>query len=114
MKHNLAMLKAALATAPAATWQGRLTRRVEFFALTVYKPPNWLYTSGKPKRFNPRGIHCVYFAADADVARIEHCRSRQNLTSAVAVTPDTQLLTFNSIQWPLPISYVSANWGCFL
>jgi hypothetical protein len=72
LKHDLESLKAALPNVPAGRWKGRLTRRVEFLALLACNPPNWLYTSGRPNRFNPRGIHCVYFAAAPDIARIEY------------------------------------------
>jgi hypothetical protein len=72
LKHNLESLKAELPNVPAARWKGRLTRRVEFLALTAYNPPNWLHTSSRPNRFNPAGIHCVYFAAAPEVARLEY------------------------------------------
>lgn len=71
MKHDLESLKAALHAAPTVSWKGRLTRRVAFFALTAINPPNWLYTSGKPNRFNPAGVDCIYFSLDPAVARIE-------------------------------------------
>jgi hypothetical protein len=72
LTHDLASLKAALPTAPALAMKARLTRRVEYLALARYDPPNWLYTSGKPKRYNPAGVHCVYFGADAKVTRAEY------------------------------------------
>lgn len=71
MIRDLEFLKAALSRAPSAAWKGRVARRVEFLALTTCNPPNWLHTSGRPNRFNPRGIHCIYFAGDPDVARLE-------------------------------------------
>ena len=71
MKHDLASLKAALKTAPAIAAKAKLFRRVEFAALVTYNPPNWLYTSGKPQRYNPAGVQCIYFGEDANVTKSE-------------------------------------------
>jgi len=71
LSHDLTSLKKALATAPAMTVKAKLFRRVEFLALVSITPPNWLYTSGKPQRYNPAGVHCVYFGADVNVTRTE-------------------------------------------
>ena len=72
MKHDLVSLKAALASAPARTVKGKLARLVPFNELAAYNPPEWLYTSGKPNRYNPFGVLCVYFAEDAEVAAGEY------------------------------------------
>ena len=72
MRHDLASLKTVLAKAPVSALRAKLTRRVEYLALARYNPPNWLFTSGKPKRYNPAGVHCVYFGGDVHVTRIEY------------------------------------------
>lgn len=43
-----------------------------FKDLASYKPPNWLYTSGKANRYNPAGVDCVYFAESREVAQAEY------------------------------------------
>jgi RES domain-containing protein len=82
LTHNLASLEAALPEVPALALKARLTRRVEFLALVNYHPPNWLYTSGKAKRYNPAGVHCVYFGTDVDVTRAEYKQMWEGLTGA--------------------------------
>lgn len=72
MTHYLASLKFVLATAPALAIKARLIRRVPYLDLARYDPPHWLFTSGKRKRYNPAGVHCVYFGSDADVTRTEY------------------------------------------
>lgn len=71
MSRDLKSLKKGLATAPAIAVKAKLFRRVEFVALVKHNPPNWLYTSGKPQRYNPAGVQCVYFGGDAEVTRAE-------------------------------------------
>ena len=82
MKHDLASLKAALKAAPARAVKTKLFRRVEFIALVSYNPPNWLYTSGKPQRYNPAGVHCVYFGGEPNVTRTEFEEIWQGLKAA--------------------------------
>ena len=72
MKHDLESLKVALASAPALHVKAELTRLVPFASLVNYDPPNWLYTSGKPNRYNPAGVNCVYFAETTEVAQAEY------------------------------------------
>lgn len=72
MKHDLASLKAALTRAPATVIDTTLIRRVEYLALIKYTPANWLYTSGRANRYNPPGVHCVYFGTDSAVVRSEY------------------------------------------
>ena len=72
MKHELASLKLALAGAPAAAFKAKLVRLVPFKDLVTYHPPNWLYTSGKPNRYNPAGVNCVYFSETKEVAQAEY------------------------------------------
>lgn len=80
MKHDLASLIQALYAAPALALRARLTRRVEYLTLANSSPPNWLYTSAKAKRYNPAGVHCVYFALDASVARSEYAQIWRGLS----------------------------------
>ena len=72
MKHDLASLKILLATAPAQAVKAQLTRIVPFIDLAAHTPPDWLYTSGKPNRYNPAGVNCVYFGETIEVARAEY------------------------------------------
>lgn len=69
MIHDLASLKAALATAPARAIKAELFRLVPFKALVAYTPPQWLYASGKPNRYNPAGVQCVYFGESREAAQ---------------------------------------------
>jgi RES domain-containing protein len=34
--------------------------------------PDWLFTSGKPNRYNPAGVNCVYSAETKEVAQSEY------------------------------------------
>ena len=71
MKHDLASLKAALAAAPAVPVKAnKLSRLVPQLALGA--SPNWLFTSGKPNRYNPAGVNCVYFSEKRDIAQAEY------------------------------------------
>lgn len=72
MKHDLESLKRALARAPARSLKARLSRLVPFGRVVENSPPDWLYTSGKPNRYNPAGIQCVYFGETKEVAEIEY------------------------------------------
>ena len=87
MTGDLASLKAALPSAPALSMKARLIRRVEYMALASYNPPNWLYTSGKPKRYNPAGVHCVYFGTDVTVTRSEYDQMWKGL-AGVSIYPN--------------------------
>jgi RES domain-containing protein len=71
MERDLTLLKQALALAPALSVNSRLVRRVEYFALANVNPPNWLHTSGKPQRYNPANVHCIYFSEDASTTLLE-------------------------------------------
>ena len=70
MNHDLASLKAALATVSAVKIKTKLTRLVP--QLDLGTSPNWLFTSGKPNRYNPVGVNCVYFAELREVAQVEY------------------------------------------
>lgn len=64
-----------LATAPTIPLEGELVRMVAFAPLTRRIPPDFLYASGKPNRFNPAGLECVYFATDEQTALAEYERA---------------------------------------
>jgi len=70
LKHNLASLKALLRKAPAVNVRTKLTRLVA--KLDLGPSPNWLFTSGKPNRYNPAGVDCVYFGETWEVAQSEY------------------------------------------
>ncbi len=40
--------------------------------LAARNPPDWLYASGGRNRYNPAGIHCIYFGEISEVARAEY------------------------------------------
>jgi len=48
----------------------KLARLVPQLALGA--SPNWLFTSGKPNRYNPAGVNCVYFAETRNIAQAEY------------------------------------------
>ena len=58
-----------------AAW---LQRIVERQVLEAHKPPDFLYTSGRAGRYNPAGMECVYFSADAATAGAEFDRYWEN------------------------------------
>jgi len=70
LKHDLASLKIALAVAPAIRVKTKLTRLVP--QLDLGASPDWLFTSGKPNRYNPVGVNCVYFGEGREVAQAEY------------------------------------------
>jgi RES domain-containing protein len=43
-----------------------------FIELCQNNPPDWLYCSCKPGRYNPKNIACVYFAENDRTAKAEH------------------------------------------
>lgn len=65
---------AVLATLPKRCVDGRLVRCVTRDALEGSAPPEFLFTSGKPNRYNPAGLQCVYFSENLDVAILEYSR----------------------------------------
>jgi hypothetical protein len=70
LKHTLASLKVALKKAPAVSVRTKLTRLVP--ELDLGPSPDWLFTSGKPGRYNPAGVDCVYFGETREVAQSEY------------------------------------------
>lgn len=51
-----------------------LARCVWLKALTASLPPDFLFTSGKPNRYNPAGVCCIYLAENVDTAILELTR----------------------------------------
>jgi hypothetical protein len=70
LKHDLASLKIALASAPAFKARAKLIRLVPHLDLGA--SPDWLFTSGKPNRYNPARVNCVYFSETKEVAQAEY------------------------------------------
>jgi RES domain-containing protein len=55
-----------------------------FVELCRNDPPDWLYCSCKPGRYNPKNIACVYFADGGRTARAEHaCNEESELQPIV-------------------------------
>lgn len=63
-----------LAGAPVRELRTTFVRRVQLLPLIQSAPVNFLFTSGKPNRFNPAGTPCVYFAEDEATAAAEFGR----------------------------------------
>ena len=62
----------ALASVPLISLRATLVRIVPLGDLVKHSPPDFLFTSGKPNRYNPAGLECVYFAEDEATARLEY------------------------------------------
>jgi len=80
LKNNLASLEALLRKAPAVNVRTKLTRLVP--ELDLGPSPNWLFTSGKPNRYNPAGVDCVYFGETREVAQSEYDNYWKRLAGA--------------------------------
>jgi RES domain-containing protein len=65
---------ALLPEVPVRPYQGRLQRIVNLTALQSKTPPDFFFASGRPNRYNPRGVHCLYFSEDAETAEAERAR----------------------------------------
>lgn len=64
----------ALPTVPVRELKTTLVRRVPLLAMAEASLLDFLFTSGKAYRFNPRGVACVYFAEDEATAAAEYER----------------------------------------
>lgn len=64
----------ALTTIATVSLRARLVRIVPNVSLGRSTPPNFLFTSGKPNRFNRAGVECVYFSEDEPTALAEYLR----------------------------------------
>jgi RES domain-containing protein len=60
-------------------YHGRLRRIVNLTALHSKAPPDFLFASGRPNRFNPRGVRCLYFSEEAETAEAERARYWEGL-----------------------------------
>jgi|SRR5919108_2907229 RES domain-containing protein len=69
----------ALDSAPVIEFHGTLARRVPLGDLLKNSPPDFLFTSGRPNRFNPAGVECVYFSEDEATACLEYAQQWANL-----------------------------------
>jgi RES domain-containing protein len=68
------------------------TSATPFVELCRNNPPDWLYCSCKPARYNPKNIACVYFADGGRTARAEHaCNEESDLQPIVFFTAKVQL-----------------------
>ena len=65
-------LAAALASAPAAAFRGKLARVVALDGLEKINPHDWLYSTKRPYRYNLAGSDCVYFSETREVAQTEY------------------------------------------
>jgi RES domain-containing protein len=65
---------ALLTSAPARKLCATFVRRVQLIPMIESAPVDFLFTSGKPNRFNPAGISCIYFAEDEATAAAEFAR----------------------------------------
>jgi len=63
-----------LPTATISELRATLVRMVPLGDLVKHMPPDFLFTSGRPNRYNPAGIECVYFSEDEATARLEYQR----------------------------------------
>lgn len=64
----------ALQKTAAIPWRTPLARRVPLFDLVTNLPPKFLWTSGKPNRFNLSGTECIYFSDNERTAQAEYSR----------------------------------------
>jgi RES domain-containing protein len=68
------------------------TSATPFLELCRNDPPDWLFCSCKPARYNPKSIACVYFADGGRTARAEHaCNEESDLQPIVFFTAKVQL-----------------------
>ena len=63
-----------LAAAPVHPLRGTLVRCVALLNLTAAGAPDYLFASGRPNRYNPAGVNCVYFSQDLRTALAEYLR----------------------------------------
>jgi RES domain-containing protein len=64
-------LQNALSGISPLSVNARLSRVVDFFDLTSQARFEFLYTSGRPNRFNPRGLQCLYLADERETCMME-------------------------------------------
>jgi len=71
---GVAEFERALASAPTIRLRRLVVRMIPGDWLEEGRSPDFLFTSGKPNRFNLKGVECVYFSEDEDTARAECVR----------------------------------------
>ena len=64
----------ALQSAPTGGLRAMLVRRIPLTPLVESRAVDFLFTSGRPYRFNPAGVQCIYFAEDERTAAAEYER----------------------------------------
>lgn len=67
----------------------RLYRCVERGALESSSPPSFLLVTGKPGRYNPDGVHCVYWGEDPEQSLLEYRRYMES----IGLDPDSSPFT---------------------
>lgn len=74
----------ALRTVATTTLSATLVRRVPLSPLIASGKVDYLFTSGRPYRFNTAGVMCIYFAEDEHTAAAEYERHTQPLRQPFA------------------------------
>lgn len=71
---DLEAIVRALEVVPTVELRRTLVRRVPLTPLIESDAVDFLYTSGRPNRFNPPLVQCIYFAEDERTAEAEYQR----------------------------------------
>jgi len=71
---DVAEFERVLATAPTIRLRRLVVRMLPYYWLAKEGSADFLFTSGKPNRFNVKGVDCVYFSEDGETARAEYLR----------------------------------------
>jgi RES domain-containing protein len=74
-------LEALLLQIPARAMRRRLVRCVPLLAFKKGDPPDFLRSSGRPGRCNPRGVDCLYFSEGDSTANAEYRRAWRGLAA---------------------------------
>src|SRR5829696_2089331 len=69
---NFATVSKRLNSIAPAAIKGTWVRVVPLLHLTTKDPLDWLFTSGKPNRYNSSDVHCIYFADGEQTAKAEY------------------------------------------
>ena len=69
---------------PTSPFRATLVRRVALSPLISSGLVDFLFTSGRPNRFNPSGVRCVYFAGNEATAAAEYERHTRPLQQPFA------------------------------
>jgi RES domain-containing protein len=71
---GVADFERALVTAPTTRLRRLVVRMIPYDWLDKGKAPDFLFASGKPNRFNTKGVECVYFSDGEKTAGAEYLR----------------------------------------